>query len=207
MPKRRAARQFRRGVLTDAEIEALLFGAPILDVEPLAGETPKAAWERVAAWVETPAARAAYRQFKAELMRAWTEDYNGHAGARPWCWWRFELCEPMPRRWGGQVKRLMELGLMDLVEQGRFEALRMRPFEVTDSAVIVRVMMTHMRGYRTEMVEGMAGEFEFKRDWHAARGRPELAKHFQACLDGALEVLGRRPKLIVMGGEHGTKTD
>jgi hypothetical protein len=34
-------------------------------------------------------------------------------GERPWAWWAFQAKEEMPDPWGGEVQRLLELGVMD----------------------------------------------------------------------------------------------
>lgn len=188
MPKKRKlAREFcRPGELTGWQREVLLGGIPILD--PLDGTT----FDDACAWGETAEAAAAWRANKVALMAEWRA-HPAHVGHRPLRWWHDRAEEP-PRGWGADTAHLIALGEVDLVEQGRFEALYLRPFDISDPPT-AQTMATRLEQLGRASIETEADRYTFARDWHQARGHTELARYFQAYLDGVLEVLGRRPKL------------
>jgi hypothetical protein len=155
--------------------QILKFGAASLD--------PWLAGEGFATDAE---AESAWNAHRATLLA-------GHpAGARPWGWWRFERHQERPRGWWEEYQRLHDLEALHAGESERFELLHseLADREPAQSGDSRRYVMP----VRDAPDPRRAAENQFVSQWHADRGRPEMARKY-AARAAALKQLPRLPPL------------
>ena len=129
--------------------------------------------------------RAAWVRYRDTIMSEWNKP-----GQRPAAWWKYEAGVDVPVRrpgdsfadeWFQQMDLLFERGMLTDEEQERCEVHHRELSPSPEGHATVEALRLSLKQgpWPGHMLRVRAGRCEFASRWHARRGRPERAEHYE----------------------------